>query len=248
MNILHIDIETSPNLAHVWSLWNQNVSLAQLQESTEMLCFAAKWHGRKNAIYSSVHGDGKEKMVKYAWDFLDAADVVVHYNGRRFDVPHLNREFVEAKLPPPSPFKQVDILDTVKKRFRFPSNKLQYVSKALGLAGKVQHSGHTLWVQCMAGDPKAWKLMEKYNKQDVVLLEDLYTELLPWISSHPSVPLLTGDHGEDRCNRCGSSELEKRGYAYTTTARFQQYRCKECGGWLRSGKAVARVDLREVAS
>jgi len=34
MQILLLDIETAPNTAHVWGLWNQNVSLNQLMESS----------------------------------------------------------------------------------------------------------------------------------------------------------------------------------------------------------------------
>lgn len=232
MKTLIIDIETSPNVADVWGLWQQNVGLSQLHESTRMLCFAAKWHGepaRKTQFFSEW-ADGTEDMVGAAWDLLDDADAVVHFNGDRFDVPHLNREFIAQDRGPASPFKSVDVLKIVKRNFKFPSNKLQYVSTALGLEGKLQHSGHSLWTQVIAGEAKAQKQMERYNVQDVVLLEKVYDKLIPWAHNLPNANLFGGDG----CNRCGSSNAQKRGFSYSNQGTFQRYQCNDCGGWFKN--------------
>jgi hypothetical protein len=77
-------------------------------------------------------------------------------------------------------------LKVVRQHFRFPSNKLDYVAQELGLGSKEKHEGFELWVKCMQRDLAAWQKMEKYNIQDVILLEKLYTTLLPWIISTPS--------------------------------------------------------------
>ena len=58
----------------------------------------------------------------------------------------------------------------------------------------------------MNGDKDAWKRMEKYNIQDVVLLENLYGHLLPWIKSHPNHNLFSDGHV---CPSCSSSSLHK---------------------------------------
>lgn len=244
VRVLAIDIETSPNLAHVWGLFDQTVSLSQLRESTEMLCFAAKWLGEKGTMFHSQHADGREAMVRAAHDLLDQADVLLHFNGKSFDVKHLNREFLLAGLTPPSPYRQIDLLLAARSKFKFPSNKLQYISTALGLTGKAKHEGHDLWVKCMAGDAAAWKRMERYNKQDVVLLEELYEKLLPWLPNHPNVNL----YGTDGCPNCGSDKLHRRGYAYTGVSKYQQFHCTRCGSYFRSGKRESGVDLRSVAS
>jgi hypothetical protein len=247
VKVLLIDIETTPNLAHVWGLWNQNVGLNQLLEATEMFSFAAKWlDGKKTQFFSTFH-DGKEQMVQAAWNYLNEADVVVGWNSKAFDVKHLNREFLLAGMQPPSPFKQVDLLLEVRKVFKFPSNKLQYVSTILGYEGKVSHSGHQLWIDCLAGDAKAWAKMRTYNKQDVDLLEPLYLQLRPWIST-PN-PALYGDTDEHACPACGSEDFTRQGYAFTKLGQFQRYLCSspKCGKWFRGGTRVAAVDLREVA-
>src|SRR4051812_2425821 len=93
---LYLDIETAPHVAHVWGLWNQNVSLAQLQESSRVLCFAAKWRGaRSSMFYAEWDNDGADGMLLKAHSLLSAADVVVHYNGASFDIPTLNKEFIQ---------------------------------------------------------------------------------------------------------------------------------------------------------
>lgn len=239
--ILVIDIETSPNLAYVWDIWNQNVSIGQLQSTTEVICFAAKWLGEDEVMFWSQHTDGYTVMVDAAWRLLDEADAVIHYNGKRFDVPHLNREFVAAGMVPPKPFRQIDLLSAVKRRFRFPSNKLQYVSTALGLPGKQSHEGFDLWRKCMDGDPDAWARMETYNRQDVILTEELYQILLPWIPGHPNLNLYTEGAG---CPSCGGAVIEA-GFAYTQLSKFQQYRCTACGALSRGSRRLGGADTRE---
>lgn len=246
MKLLTCDIEVSPNVAHVWGLWNNNVSLNQLMASAEVMSLAAKWYGTEDTMFFSTFHNGKEAMVTAAHELLDQADAVIHYNGQRFDIPHLNREFVEGGLKPPSPYSQIDLLKVVKKQFRFPSNKLDYVTKALGLDHKVSHAGHTLWVKCMAGDYQAWEEMKKYNVQDVVITEQLYDRLLPWIPSHPSPALYDGDTERDRCTNCGGENLKKRGLAHTQVSTFQQYRCDDCGSWVRGSKRLKATNVRGV--
>lgn len=243
MKTLILDIETSPNVVDVWGLWQQNVGLNQIHEVTRMLCLAAKWHGEKKTMFFSEWTDGKEGMIQAVWDLLDQADAVVSYNGDRFDIQHLNREFVQAGMGPPSPFKSIDIVKSVKRRFRFPSNKLQYVSVAIGFEGKLQHSGHSLWTGVIKGDPKARKTMQRYNVQDVVLLEKVHDKLLPWLVSYPNVNLYQAAEG---CPKCGSQKLQKRGTSVTLGRVYQRLFCTSCGAWSRSAGVLKSTTINGV--
>lgn len=235
MKILLLDVETSPNLVHCWGLWNVNVSINQIIDSGRTLCWAAKWLGDKQKMmFDSVHQSTSLEMVTRIHQLIDEADAVVHYNGSKFDIPTLQKEFLLHGLPPASPIKQIDLLRTARKQFRFPSNKLDYIAQALGLGSKVRHKGHELWVQCMAGDDKAWKVMERYNKQDVILLEKVYNRLLPWITRHPNRGLYVYTSGASSCTNCGSEKLQKRGLSYTSTLTYQRYQCQDCGSWMKS--------------
>ena len=243
MKILLLDIESSPNTAHVWGLWQQNVSINQLMESSYVLCYAAKWYGEKDVIFDSVHKSRPKTMLKGIHGLLNDADAVVHYNGTKFDIPTLNKEFLLHSFNPPSPYKQIDLLRVVRSNFRFPSNKLDYVAQRLNLGKKHEHEGHELWVKCMNGDKDAWKRMEKYNIQDVVLLENLYGHLLPWIKSHPNHNLFSDGHV---CPNCSSSSLQRRGTAISATGTYQRYQCRSCGTWSQSTKSIkSSVEVKQ---
>ena len=244
MKILFLDIETSPNLAYVWGLFKQNIAINQLEESTEMLCFGARWYGEKKVIFKSVHHDGKKAMLKEVHRLLDEADVLVGWNSKAFDSKHLKRELLEAGMKPPSPYKEMDLMLAVKSQFKFPSNKLDYVAQTLGVGAKVQHSGFDLWKRCMAGENKAWAEMKRYQIQDVDLLVDLYEKLKPWIPNHPSVAL--HNDIQDGCTVCGSQSLQKRGLSRTVSGSYQRYQCQTCGKWLRGSQKITGTAIRNL--
>lgn len=225
--ILYLDIETELHKSYHFGTWNVNINPSLIVEPGRVMCFSAKWQDGKNQFFSKW-GDGESRMVSEAWLLLDEADYIVHYYGTKFDIPHLNTEFLHHGLTPPSPFKQVDLKYAVSKNFMFPSNKLQYVSTALGLDGK-HKTDVELWVDTMAGKPKAQKYMEKYNRQDVDLLEELYHRLLPWIPSLPNRNLWDGKG----CVACGSGEVVRNGYYRTAMSKYDRFLCEMCGKWMR---------------
>ncbi len=231
MKVLELDIETAPNLVYTWGLFKQNIAINQIVEPGYTLCFAAKWQHepRKKMVYYSVHHDGWPTMLDGLHKLLDAADAVVHYNGKKFDIPTINREFAKGGMAPPSPYKQIDLYSVVKRQFKFASNKLDFVASQLGLGCKVQHKGMPLWTACMAGDDKAWATMRRYNKRDVVLLGRLYTRLLPWITPHPNRGMYAKDMSKLRCPNCGSLKLlEDDVVRPANVSTYQAYRCTKC--------------------
>lgn len=246
MKLLGIDIETTAAEVSTWGLWQQNVGINQIRVPTRMLCFAARWENQKRAVFYSEHEHGHEEMVRKAHELLDEADAVMGWNSKGFDVPHLNREFLLAGLKPPSPFQQIDLMLAVKKNFRFLSNKLDWISQQVIGDRKVQHQGYGLWEACLRGDEKAWRLMAKYNKQDVDLLFDLYKHLQPWIPSHPNRALIDGIVGG--CPACGSKHLQSRGVARTKQSEFTRFQCQDCGKWGRATRREAGADIVEVAA
>lgn len=237
MKILLLDIETAPNTAYVWGLFKQNIPIQAIVGSGYVLCWAAKWLGSEEVYYESVRDGDDTIMLEGIHALLSDADAVIHYNGARFDIPTLNKEFVQKGMLPPSAYQQIDLLRTVRKEFRFPSNKLDYVAKALGVRQKVRHSGFQMWVDCMNGEEEAWDMMQEYNIGDIEVLEDVYLKILPWIKNHPNIGLHNNE--PDTCPNCGGHHLEKRGHSYTNAGKYQRYQCKDCGTWSRSKKTLA---------
>lgn len=238
MNILLIDIETAPNTGYFWGFFKQNINPEYVIESSYVMCWSAKWLGQDRIYFDSVKKTPNRKaMLSRIHVMMDRADAIVHYNGKKFDIPVLNKEFVKYKMGPPSPAKQIDLLEVCRSRFRFGSNKLNNVAQQLELGAKFKHSGFQLWIDCMALQAAAWKEMETYNRQDVVLLEALYKRLLPWIDKHPN-------HGafEDAlvCPHCGEEEsIQRRGYQVTQMMKYPRYHCQECGSWFRGNRSVS---------
>ena len=237
MKILIIDIETAPSLAYVWRFFKENIGAKQVRENSFILSYAAKWFGDDEIIYNDCREDLDESsLILEMASLLDEADVVVAHNGKAFDIPKIKAACLVNGVPVPSPFKVVDTCLVARKQFRFESNSLEYLADVLDLEHKkLPHGkfpGFTLWSECLKGNVEAWNEMEEYNVHDILVLEDLYILMRPWINNHPNAGVFA--EAEDTlCPKCGSSHIHYRGYAYTNVGKFRRFRCNDCGGWGR---------------
>jgi DNA polymerase elongation subunit (family B) len=247
VRVLLLDIETAPNIGQVWDIWNQNIGINQLQASGYVQCWAAKWIGKKEVFFESNWRQSHSKMLRPIHRLLSDADAVVSWNGARFDTPTLNKEFLLNGILPPAPYKEIDLFVVAKSRFKFVSNKLEYVADALGCGKKDLHPefpGHELWAECLKGNPKAWKVMERYNKNDTVIMEAMYEKFLPWINDHPHSGLYSG--APTVCPNCSASSLQSRGFAYTKLSQYRRFVCTACGTWVRGKKRTMGAETRGV--
>lgn len=212
----------------MWQLWQQNLGLDQLIEQGKVLCWSSKFLDSRKQEFRR-HDD--KYFLQLIWDQLNEADAVISYNGRRFDIPWLNTEFIKAGMTPPSPYKHIDLLESVKKQFKFASNKLQNILVELKVGEKKDHEGFPMWIKCLANDKTAWKDMESYNRQDVRETIKLYEKLKPWLWAHPNYNMYSD---EPICTTCGSKHLERRGPYRSQVGLYQKFVCKTCGHWNRS--------------
>lgn len=244
MKILLLDIETSPNLVWTFQLKRAYIGPEAIVNPSHMLCFAAKWLGEDKTEFYSEWNHGTEGMVRHAHRLLEEADVVLHFNGERFDIPRLNNEFARFDLFPPAPFEHIDLCKAAFKAFDLPSHKLTYVLQHFDLPNKLSTGGIGLWIAVMNGETWAQQKMARYNQNDVTVLEALYAKMRPWIKGHPNRNLYDT---VDACPLCGSQNIQKRGLARTRISVFQRYQCQDCGGWFREGKREFGSELRQVA-
>lgn len=237
--ILTIDIETSPVLAAVWGLYNQNVGLSMIHKDWYILSYAAKWLDSDEVIYNDKSGSWKNEddlsLINEIWELLNQADIVIGQNSKRFDVKKINSRFVINGLKPPTSFKQVDTLEIAKRTFGFTSNKLEYMTdKICTRYKKLKHAnfaGYELWKECLQGNPLAWDEMQEYNIHDVLATEELYIKLRPWMKNHPNLNLYT-DEVSNVCV-CGANDWEHSGYHYTSVSKFDKFQCNSCGAEVR---------------
>lgn len=250
--ILVFDLETSPLVAYVWGLFKQNIPIDRIIQDWYLICWSAKWLGSSETLSSSLYYEGNvigRDAEKYAvqemWELLDEAEIVVAHNAARFDVPKINAKFLEYGLPEPSPYKVVDTLSIAKSRFKFTSNKLDYIAHFLGQEGK-KGTGFSLWARCMENDPTAIQEMIDYCVQDVDELEKVYLALRGWDKRHPSIAVHTDDE-TICCGTCGSENLEplEQKRAVTSVSAFQVYRCNNCGKVQKDGTNLLSTAKRK---
>jgi DNA polymerase elongation subunit (family B) len=249
--VLLFDIETSPILGYVWQLWDQNIALNQIYKDWHVLSWSAKWLDApaKETMYMDQRDakniEDDRAILKALWHLLDEADVVITQNGVKFDQKKLNARFVIHGFQPPSSVKHIDTLLLAKRRFGFTSNKLEYMTNKLCTKyKKLSHkkfAGFELWKACLAGNQDAWREMEKYNKYDVLSLEELYKKLIPWDASVNFN--LYHDEAVHVC-KCGSRDFKKQGFCYTGAGKFQRYRCRKCGAESRDRTNVLSKEKR----
>lgn len=244
--ILIIDIETSPVMSRHFGIRKQYITPDHIIEDERVICFAAQWYGAKRVIFRSEFHDGRDRMLADLYELLEQAQIVVHFNGTKFDIPKIEGELAIEGYTPTAPFKQVDLYHAVK-RFGFVSHKLGFVAEKFELGGKMKHDGFDLWLQCLAGDEKAWRKMRAYCSADTVLTGRLYDRIRPWIRNHPNMALFAGDD-EKRCRLCGCDDVVvlPKSEALTTVTAYSVHHCRWCGGIARSKHRKASAVLRQV--
>lgn len=246
-----LDIETSPITAYVWRTFKENVSIDQIVRDWSILSFCAKDLGKRAVRYMDV-SEKADPYDDYAimqalWKELDEADIIIVQNGIKFDLRKINARLLALGFPPPRPYKLVDTMLEARKIAAMTSNKLEWLSAVLTDAPKDKHKefpGFSLWAECLKGNKKAWRVMRKYNPQDVRATEKVYLRLRPYIVGHPNVAAYYEDE-KRRCPKCGSTRVEQEGFHYTQVSKYPRYKCGACGGWSRGRYTISSKEKRK---
>lgn len=237
MKTLILDIEKAPKVALVWKFFKENISPKQVLEHGHIISFAAKWLNEDNIIYHENRKNDDKIIIKHLVNLLDEADFVVAHYGSKFDLPQIRGRALVNNIPPPSPVKVIDTLTVAQKQFGFASNSLEYLSMVLGCkrqkTGHKKFPGFELWLECLRNNEEAWKELREYNINDVLVLEEVYLAMRPWMPNHPNVSIEANNQAPT-CPKCGSVHLHSRGYYHTNTASYRRYQCQDCCGWSKS--------------
>ncbi len=243
MKILCLDLECMPMMSYHFKRWKENVTLPQTVHESYLASWAAKWIGEDEVMYDGLNNysmsmDDEKAVAATLWVIMNEADCIVTFNGDAFDVKVANTAFLRYGLKPVKPFVSTDLIKVLKKHFRLSSNSLKSALSFLGMENKQENDGWKLWIACCNKDKEAWKLMEEYNKQDVVVTENLYNRLLPWIHNGPNHNMHSGSE-TPVCPNCGSHNLtQPSGPVYTKTQMYRRYRCTDCGANSRGKKTL----------
>lgn len=196
-----------------------------------LMCYAYKYLGDKKSTFVSMHDFKTYKgFVQSLADLLNSSPVVIAHNGVDFDNKMSNTFFVTERIDPPKPFRSIDTLKVARSVFKFPSNSLNDLAEFLGLKGKEKITYADLEDEFITKPSRrVLRLMSRYNRRDVDLLEEVYLIERPYMKNHPNLAVSSG--GKFVCPRCQSTDLQKRGTYSRGTGTFQAYKCNNCKSW-----------------
>lgn len=248
VNILYWDLETSPEEALVWGRWKQNVADCQVKRYSHILtCSYAFNDGEPIGVKLTPEDVQNEDDLTAVVDMalaINHADVIVTFNGKKFDLKYLKTRMLKWGLPPLKPVKHIDLFEQAKRHFRFPSNSMDNICKYLGYSTLKIKTDFDLWKRCLSTNDNissiALEEMLKYNKKDVDVTRNLHKGMNGWITGTNIGTIVNHKQPENstlRC-KCGSDDIQpEQGFHYTSMNGFQLYRCVSCRG-------VTRINIK----
>ena len=228
---MFFDIETSYNVIADFACgWNKSIGPHQILKERAIICICWKWEDEDKVNYLKWDDNqcDKKMLTEFSKE-IERADEVIGHNGDKFDLRWLRGRCIIHQLPFPTYVKSLDTLKKVRAAGYFNSNKLDYLGKILLGHGKVDTGGFQLWVDiCENKCKEAMHKMILYCKNDVVLLQDVFDKLSPYITHNTHVGVADG--GEKyTCKGCGGSNIEFKKNVYTPTGNVQRLvECRDC--------------------
>ena len=227
---LFFDIEVSANIGFFWqSGYKLNIGPQNIIKERAIICICYKWEDEKQV--NELHWDAKQNDKKLLEAFIkiaNSADEMVGHNGDRFDLSWVRTRCLFHGIEMFPSYTTIDTLKVARSKFKFNSNKLNYIAQFLGIGQKIK-TEYDLWKDITLYKSKpAMDKMIKYCIMDVILLEKVYKALSPHIApkTHYGV-VFGGDRGT--CPECGSEELVR--YCSRVSAsgiKKVQLKCKTC--------------------
>ena len=227
---LFFDIETSYYTCRLWHIGKMDyVGPDLIKEQKQIICIAYKWQ-YEDEVHIIDWSKGEEAMLREFIGVLAEASEIIGHNSDRFDIKELRTRCIYYGIPMFPTYRSLDTLLKARQYFNFASNKLDYIGKYLNVGKKMDHEGLQMWIDVVEHkDPEALKTMKLYCQQDVVLLEDVYTVLSPYITHNNNFAVLTGG-SKWECPECTSSDVVMD-HTYTTAMGVvkRNMKCNHCG-------------------
>lgn len=231
MKQLYIDIETAPYEAYVWRSGKQFVSHNSFKwghRDGNIICVCYKWGHEKKVHSIEWNKNGDKQLLEELVPVMLEADEIIAQNGDRFDIPYINTRILANELPCGPIWKTVDTLVIARRRFKFPSNRLDALGHFLLGEGKI-HTEFGMWVDIKEDDcPVAMRKMVKYCKKDVVLLQKVYEAMAGFHRPKTHAGVMKGKE-KWTCSHCGSESVKCHNTRTTAAGTLQhQMQCKDC--------------------
>lgn len=227
---LFFDLETAPNIGLFWEAgYKKNIGYENIIKERAIICICYKWEEEREV--HSIHWDAKQsdkKMLEHFVKVASEADELVAHNGDKFDLAWIRTRCLFHQIDMFPNYVTIDTLKVSRSKFRFNSNKLDYIGKFLGIGKKIK-TDFNLWKDILLyKDKVAMSKMIKYCIQDVILLEKVYKKLSNHIIAKTHFGVIFGqDRGS--CPECGSDELIRSHRRALASGIIKiQYKCRTC--------------------
>lgn len=124
-------------------------------------------------------GDEDRNVVEKCVADIGRFDKLVTFYGKRFDMSYLRTRAMTMGMdfPDYGSISHIDMYDTVKRKFRLRSNRLEHACEFLLGESRKTRFDPLYWRCAMRGDEESLNMILEHNKFDVLDLEKLYYAL-----------------------------------------------------------------------
>lgn len=250
---LFFDIETSPNLVFSWNVgYDIKINYENIVKERAIICICYKYEG-DDKVYSLTwdKGDDKAMLKKFA-NIINEADEVIGHNSDRFDIKWVRTRCVYHGIPMTHDIKGIDTLKAARGKFKFNSNKLDYIGRYLGVGEKMETGGFDLWKDIvMKNDKESLNKMVAYCMQDVLLLEKVFKKLNPYIPPKTNVAAAF-NRSPINCPECLSERTIINKHKVSAAGhKSVGMQCRDCGKYFsmpesKYDKAMTKIIIDKV--
>lgn len=209
-----------------------------------ILCIGWKFLGESKVYCPTILDHSKDNLlddkglVRQFSEVYETADYAVGHYASRFDVPMIQSKLLKYKLSPLPPVPLIDTWRVLRDNFKLHNNRLATAQGFLNLPHSKTPLDFDAWLQASHGHKPSLRKIVEHCRLDVLVLEEAFIRLRPWIRNEPSRSLFDPSNGT--CVSCGSDKLQRRGFLTARTRRYQRYQCTACGRWQRENKAETK--------
>lgn len=174
-------------------------------------------------VDKKIIGKRKVAVLQTSTKTFFGAGLAMH-NCDQFDTKWVRGRAIKFGIDLSFPIVTHDTLKIARNKFRFNSNRLDYLAKYLGVGGKIE-TGFDLWKDIVLHkDEVALKKMVRYCDNDVKILEAVWEKLKPYAVHKNAITM-----DRKKCPECGGvMEIAKHRILASGVLKVQ-LKCTECG-------------------
>ncbi len=230
----------------IWDIESTNLTAS----FGTVLCVGYKWAGHPGIAVPTILDTSPKSflddrgLVERFKAVYEEADLTVAHYGRRFDLRMIQTKCAKYGLGPLAPKQMIDTWEVAKRHFKLHSNRLATLAEYFQTPHQKTPITFDDWLQAAHGNRAAMRQVVEHCALDTLTLEEVFNSILPWVPM-PAKRLFNPSNHPLSCTRCGSLNTTRQGLKRTRTRVYQQWKCRDCGSWMRSRTAekTPRLEL-----